>query len=148
MPSVRGVATMPKSKTKLLPTKAGVALSAPALAKLHALADWVQQELEGNQDPQIRLSYLGRVSVISDEVSGDTVTHVSPLGALVQTHRPFKLSETYQLRYGMWSVTSPQLSKRVQKILQINHAGYLQLLRYLGDKPHFPNVIAALRDLP
>lgn len=139
---------MSKSKTSLQSTKAGVALSASALEKLHVLADWMQQELVSNQDPRVRLSYHGRVSVIFDEVSGNNITHVSPLGALVQSHHPFKLSEAYQLRYNMWSVTSCQLSERVREILQIDHAGYLQLLQYLGDKPHFPDVIAALRDLP
>ena len=147
MPSVRDAATMSKSKTKLLSTKAGVALSASALAKLHRLADWMQQELEGNQDPRVRLSYLGRVSVISDEANGN-ITHASPLGILVQMHQPFRLVDTYQLRYNVWSVTSYQIHKRVQDILGINECEYFKMLQYLFFRPHFPDVIAALRDLP
>ena len=147
MPSVRDAATMSKSKTKLLSTKAGVALSASALAKLHRLADWMQQELEGNQDPRVRLSYLGRVSVIFGEASGN-ITHASPLGILIQMHHPFKLVDTYQLRYNMWCVTSCQMSERVCSILETDHAGYLKMVQYLGGKPHFPDVVTALRDLP
>lgn len=147
MPSVRDAATMSKSKTKLQSTKAGVALSAEALAKLHRLADWMQQELEGNQDPRVRLSYHGRVSVISDEANG-SITHASPFGILIQMYQPFRLVDTYQLRYNMWSVTSCQMRRRVQDILEINEGEYFKMLQYLFFRPHIPDVIAALRDLP
>lgn len=138
---------MPKLKTKLLSTKAGVALSASALEKLHVLADWMQRELEGNQDPRVQLSYLGRVSVISDEANGN-ITHASPFGILIQMYQPFRLIDAYQLRYNMWSVTSCQMRRRVQEILEINEGEYLKMLQYLFFRPHFPDVIAALRDLP
>lgn len=147
MPSVRDVATMPKSKTKLKSTKAGVALSAEALAKLQRLAEWMEGELSGNQDPQVRLSYLGRVTVTTNDETGN-VTFASPFGVLVQMHKPFKLTDCYQLRYNMYSVTSCQMRKRVMEVLDVNEAGYFKLLQYVFFRPQLTDVIEALRDLP
>lgn len=135
---------MSRSKTSPKSTPAGVVLSAEARSRLQQVADWMEKELEGNQDPRIRLEHCG--SVVTNTATG--ITCVSPFGVLIQMFQPFTLAEAKQLMYGLYVAPYYAAEFRAAAILGIDHHGYLMLLRYLYDNDmKFPSIIKALRTL-
>lgn len=132
---------MSRSKTNPKLTKAGVALSAQARSRLQRLADWMEEELRGNQDPEIKLSYLGGISL------HEGITHLTPLGALVQIYAPFKETDLKRLMPGTSRVPEKLKLSRVRNILGISPAEYFILLRYIYRDLQFPAVIKTLRTL-
>ena len=141
MPTAKGAVPMSRSKTNPKLTKAGVALSARARSRLRRLADWMEEELRGNQDPGIKLSYLGGISL------HEGIAHLTPLGALVQIYDPFKETDLKWLMPGTSRVPEELEMSRVCNILDISHAEYFILLRYIYRDLQFPAVIKTLRTL-
>lgn len=140
-PTAKGAVPMSRSKTSPRSTRAGVALSAQARSRLQRLADWMEEELRSNQDPKIKLSYLGGISV------HEGTTHLSPLSALVQIYDPFKQTDAKWLMPGTSRVPQDSALFRVCNILDISPAEYFILLRYVYRDHRFPAVIKALRAL-
>jgi hypothetical protein len=120
---------MSRSKTSPKSTPAGVALSAEARGRLQQLADWIEREVEGNQDPRVRLAYYGGLS--TDTVKN--ITYVTPLGALVQMFDPFKLADAKQIGHGLYLVSSPMLHTRVASVLGIHPIDVILLTQYLFE---------------
>jgi hypothetical protein len=133
------------SNPKRKSTKAGIALTAEARSKLQQLADWIERELEGNQNPLVRLEYYGGVVTFKDR----NCTYVSPMGALVQMFQPFTLADAKKLRYGVYRADHYDLAVRVANILGITMGDYLLLTRYLYNSPTlaFASIAKTLRTL-
>ena len=118
------------SNPKLTSTKAGVALSADARSKLQQLADWMELETSSRQDPRVQLNYYGGI------MTYEGVTHVSPVGALVQMFQPFKLSEAKQMKLaGMHIAQYADVMLRFADILDLGSMGAEDIVRhiYAGD---------------
>ena len=125
-------------------TKAGVALTAEAILKLHQLADWMELAMSNRQpDPTVVLGYTSICRLPSG------VTSVSAFGALVQMFDPFKLSEAkYYFKEQTAHVHYYDLVPRVARILDISIKEVDALLTYLYT-PNFglSYVILKLRDI-
>lgn len=137
---------MSKSSRKPVLTKAGIVLNADARQKLQALADWMEREQQGPQDPRVRLSFLGSVVTMV----GEDITFVSPFGALVQMFEPFKLINANTISYRVRSVSKEKMTERVCRILGITDSEFRWLLRYIYDREHpttTQTIITALRTL-
>ena len=136
---------MSTSNPKRKLTKAGVALSAEARSRLQQLADWMERELKGNQNPQVRLEYSGGVLTNTHT----NVTSVSPIGALVQMFQPFELKDAKQILPGLYLASGTQLSVRFANILGVTHSEYLELIRYLYSSTSiaFAEITKLLRTL-
>lgn len=131
---------MSESKTKPKLTRAGIALSADAISKLHRLADWMKQELQGQQNPQIKLSLMGHITTMVNH----NVTHVTPMGALVQMYHPFKLTEARWVMPGMFTADP---ANRAPAILDIPVWDYHTLLGYIHKTDGMEGVIQQLRNI-
>lgn len=137
---------MSLSNPRRVSTRAGFALSAEAVEKLQALADWMEREVtQGQQDPRVRLSYLGGITKFMDT----DVTHVSPLGALVQMYQPFRLSDAKKVSYRTAVAPHATFRTRVMATLGLQTQGELNsLYDHLYQRGYpFPDVIRALRVL-
>ncbi len=131
---------MSLSKTSQKSTRAGVALSADAISKLHRLADWMEQELKGQQNPQIKLSLMGHITTMVNH----NVTHVTPMGALVQMYQPFKLTEARWVMPGMFTA---EPVNRAPQILGIPVWDYYTLIGYIHKTDGMEGVIQQLRNI-
>lgn len=129
-----------ESKTNPRSTRVGIALSADAISKLHRLADWMEQELQGQQNPQIKLSLLGQITTMVSH----NVTHVTPMGALVQMYNPFKLNEA---RWVMPDMFTADPAQRAPKILGIEAWEYYTLISYIHKTGGMEGVIQQLRNI-
>lgn len=128
-------------KTNLKSTKAGIVLNAQARSRLQRLADWMEEELRGNQDPKVKLGYLGGVSTSAG------ITYLTPFGVLVQMFHPFVVTDTKWLMPGASRVPVESVLFRVCSILDISPAEYFILLQYLYRDHQYPAIIKALRKL-
>lgn len=140
MPTVKDVVPMSESKTKPKSTRAGIALSADAISKLHRLADWMEEELRGQQNPQIKLSLMGHITTMVNH----NVTHVTPMGALVQMYHPFKLTEARWVMPGMFTAEPVH---RAPQILGIAVWDYYTLIGYIHKTDGMEGVIQQLRNI-
>lgn len=133
------------SKQKPISTKAGIVLSAAAYKKLQQLADWMETRLDRTIVTPVTLSYTGCI-VYSTERK---VTFVSPLGALVQMFKPFKLKDARgNFLVGLLGIHTSLVHARVIEILGISHADLKKLINYMYRTGlSFPRVIEALRNL-
>lgn len=135
---------MSKSNRKPVSTKGGIALSADAREKLQHLANWIEEEIHGNQDPHVRLDYIGAITVRDQS----DATHLSPMGALVQMFKPFKPGNLKPLLHGFYVVTTHLVYLRAAGLLGINmdelYALQREMFKYGYD---FPAVVRGLRDL-
>ena len=144
---------MSKSSQKQALTKAGIVLSADARNKLQQLADWMERESKGQQDPRVKLSLMGGIVTVSTYVSKDKakkVTFVAPFGALVQMFEPFKLVDANKIMYGVHSIDSDRIRARACSILEITSEEYTKLLNYvynIGGPYTFDSFINAIREL-
>lgn len=141
--------TAPATERQL--SKAGVALSADARAKLQALADWLESEQDDTLDPNRHVQHgsYGAVCTIKDWADPRIyVTYVSTMGALVQMYEPFKLSEATQLTHSMWRAPSDQVIARIGRILGISVNEVTRLWIYLlKDGGYLHRIIDNLRTL-
>lgn len=135
---------MSKSNRNRVSTKGGIALSADARKKLQHLANWIEEEIHGNQDPHVRLDYIGAITVRDRS----DATHLSPMGALVQMFKPFQPEDLKPLLQGFYIVSTHLVYFRAAKILGLNmdelHALQRKMFEYGYD---FPSVVRGLRDL-
>ena len=135
---------MSKSNQKPASTKAGIALNADARKKLQQLADWIEEEIRGNQDPHVRLDYIGAITIRDQS----DATHLSPIGALVQMFKPFKPGNLKLLVYGLHVVRTHHVYFRAASILNITidelYALQREIFQYGYD---FPAVVRGLRSL-
>ena len=136
---------MSPSKTSPASIKGGIALSAEARKKLQQLADWLELENTSNQDPRVRLSYLG--GIVLNERSD--ITSISAFGALVQMFQPFKKDDAYELGlYGLFRIPGDAIRLRVGEVLGITEDEVFLLQAYLYARGvKYPTIIEALRAL-
>ncbi len=133
---------MSKSNRKPASPKAGIALNADARKKLHQLADWIEEEIRGNQDPHVRLDYIGTITVRERS----DATHLSPWGAFVQMFQPFSAVDLKALLDDFHIVPGDHVYFRAATILSISmnqlYAVQRQMFQYGYD---FPAVVRGLR---
>lgn len=97
---------------------------------MQQLADWVEQEVAGNQDPRVQLRYYGGMSADTEK----NITYVTPLGALVQMFEPFKLTDGKQhLLYDLVLVSESMVHTRVASVLGIEQRDVTTLVQYLFE---------------
>lgn len=136
---------MSKSSPKRKLTKAGVALSAEARHRLQQLADWIEREVQSNQDPRVCLGHSGGI------INSNGVTLMSPMGALVQMFKPLTLADAKtSLLYGFHAAQYKDIADRAAEILGLSFDEYLQLLRYIyapGHSFEFAAIAKTLRTL-
>ena len=100
----------------------------------------MEQELQGQQNPQIKLSLLGHITTMVNH----NVTHVTPMGALVQMYNPFKLTEARWIMPGMFTAGPVH---RAPQILGIPVWDYYTLIGYIHKTDGMEGVIQQLRNI-
>lgn len=133
---------MSKSNQKSASAKVGVVLSADARKKLQQLADWIEEEIRGNQDPHVRLDYIGAITVRERS----DATHLSPVGALVQMFQPFSSVDLKSLLNDFHIVSGNHVYFRAAAILGIDVEQLYVVLRQMFQYGYdFPAVVRGLR---
>ena len=100
----------------------------------------MEQELKGQQNPQIKLSLLGHITTMVNH----NVTHVTPMGALVQMYHPFTLAEARWVMPGMFTAEPVH---RAPQILGIPVWAYYALIGYIHKTDGMEGVIQQLRNI-
>lgn len=131
--------------------KTGVALSAEAVAKLQALADWLELDrlCEGDRYRTVQYGHYGDVCTIRDwKDSSKYVTYVSAAGALVQMYQPLRLSDADRIAHDMWRASPRTVSKRIASILGISDDNVIPLWTYfLREGSYRSTIISQIRAL-
>lgn len=129
-------------------TRAGVVLSADARAKLQALADWLEGELEHTNVPGTGVSFGQCGAIVTRQTWQAKHTFVSPIGALVQMYQPFKLDEAEQIAIGYWRIPMTRVIERAAGILGVSIEDLEKVRRfYLMYNASLPTIISQLRML-
>jgi hypothetical protein len=140
--TVKDAIPMSKSNQKPASRKAGIALSADARKKLHQLADWIEEEIRDNQDPYVRLDYIGVITVRERS----DATHLSPLGAFVQMFQPFSAIDLKALLDDFHIVPCNYVYFRAATILDISiNQLYVVQRQMFQYGYHFSAVVRGLR---